>query len=333
MPNLFPATHLDWSPDIAATIDKLLAGIPGNALQGATAALQDLYRGVRGPAALGAVNTQHMALAYLAARLPTTYQTIAHVLSQLPDDFTPATLLDLGAGPGTASLAATGLYPDITPTLVEREATFTALARQLLPQADIINANLLTADLTSADLVTLGYVVNELAPHDIAALMARAWAATRDYLVIIETGTPHGYGQLMLARKALLQAGAQIVAPCPHHLACPLQGKDWCHFAVRVERGAQQRNAKGATLPYEDEKFCYLIACRAPVAHDADRAAPGEAATLRSRVIKAPHRAGGHVVLDLCTQDGASKTATISKRDGARYKAARQLMWGDALND
>lgn len=320
MPNLFPASQLNWPPHVKDTLTQTLSEVPTAKLTRATTALQDLYRGERS-GALVTLDGKELALAYLAARLPTTYQTIAHVLAQLPDGYMPTTQLDLGAGPGTAALAAAQIWPQIEAHLIERSRDFTAIARALLPNATITENDLQATKLTKASLVTLGYVINELAPHNVTSLITRAWAATQDYMVIVETGTPHGYRQLMLARDVLIEAGAYIVAPCPHHAPCPLFGSNWCHFALRVERSASQRMAKNATLPYEDEKFCYLIAARTAPETPRD-----------ARLIEAPHRAGGHVKLALCQPDGTASMVTISKRDGARYKIARNLMWGETLS-
>ena len=49
------------------------------------------------------------ALAYALARMPATYAAVAaglNALSEIKPDFAPATLLDVGAGPGTATWAA-----------------------------------------------------------------------------------------------------------------------------------------------------------------------------------------------------------------------------------
>jgi ribosomal protein RSM22 (predicted rRNA methylase) len=166
------------------------------------------------------------------------------------------------------------------------------------------------------DLVTLGYVVNELPdPHD---AIDRAWAATAGALVVVEPGTPAGYRLVLAARDRLLAAGAHLAAPCPHERECPLAGtEDWCHFAVRVARSKAHRQAKGAELSYEDEKFSYVAVTRAP-------AEPAAA-----RVLRHPLSRPGHVVLELCARD-ALRSETVSKRQGPRYRAARKVSWGEA---
>ena len=53
--------------------------------------------------------------AYLAARLPATYAAVSAALASVPGDVlaTVHTLLDLGAGPGTATWAALSQCPAV----------------------------------------------------------------------------------------------------------------------------------------------------------------------------------------------------------------------------
>ena len=58
------------------------------------------------------------------------------------------------------------------------------------------------------DLVTAAYVLGELPETALAATLDRAWAATAGALVIVEPGTPAGYGRVLAARSRL-GAGAR----------------------------------------------------------------------------------------------------------------------------
>jgi ribosomal protein RSM22 (predicted rRNA methylase) len=49
-----------------------------------------------------------------------------------------------------------------------------------------------------------------------------------------------------------------------------------------------------------------------------------------ARII-APLRAGsGKVELKLCKSDGTAELVLVTKREGARYKQARRLDWGES---
>ena len=116
----------------------------------------------------------------------------------------------------------------------------------------------------------------------------------------------------------MIAAGGSTLAPCPHDAPCPLPEGDWCHFATRLARSRTHRLAKGAERGFEDEKFAYAVLTRPPHA-SAD-----------PRVIRRPDLRPGHVVLDLCTAEGLERR-TVSKRDGAEYRTARKVAWGDTL--
>ena len=120
-------------------------------------------------------------------------------------------------------------------------------------------------------------------------------------------------------RGALIAAGATILAPCPHHAACPLTAPDWCHFSVRLARSRDHRLAKGADVPFEDEKFAYLIAARPHVA----------SRPRTPRVLARPKAGKPGIELKLCTETGLEHRF-VGKRDKAAHAIARRLDWGDA---
>jgi ribosomal protein RSM22 (predicted rRNA methylase) len=269
------------------------------------------------------------AIAYVAARLPATFAAVKTVLSHVSlKDVT--SVLDLGAGPGTAALAAALHWTHCKNFhLIEGNAFMKGLSETLLKDIPEISgqsfsfqqANLLTVPLgASFDIVILSYVLGELSLENQAHILKKAWEKAKRGIVLVMPGTPSGYRQLMAARNQLIERGAFIAAPCPHQEACPLKTEDWCHFSVRLPRPSFHREIKGVFLPYEDEKFSYLVALREPVSHSSPGAFP--------RVIRRPLHRSGHVTLDLCTSDGL-KRETISKKNKALYKEATKIKWGD----
>jgi len=135
-------------------------------------------------------------------------------------------------------------------------------------------------------------------------------------LVVIEPGTMKGSAHIRAVRQQLLDLGGQLIAPCPHKLACP---SDWCHFAARVERTRLHRQIKGGALGYEDEKFSYVIAAKEG------------AFACENRVVRHPIKGSGHVKLTLCTQDGKWEERIVSKKHGPLYRQARDADWGDSI--
>jgi ribosomal protein RSM22 (predicted rRNA methylase) len=310
-------------------VDRALGGIPLAALAAAGAALSERYREERHDAAFP-VTSERDALAYLAVRLPATYAAVRASLAAVAAaraDFAPRTLLDIGAGPGTALWAAADCWPALADALlVEASPIFRRCGEQLVARAQLPHVTWQMSDIAAKtldcaprDLVTAAYVLNELAENARASTVEKLWRATADTLVIVEPGTPAGWQRIIAARRALIASGAQVIAPCPHAQACPLQSPDWCHFARRVARSRLHRRAKGAKVPWEDEKFSYIAVSRLPAPH-AD-----------ARVIARPRKASGRVTLKLCRADGSAGEQLFSRRDGAVFKRAGRTDWGSSL--
>jgi ribosomal protein RSM22 (predicted rRNA methylase) len=145
------------------------------------------------------------------------------------------------------------------------------------------------------------------------------WARTRDTLLIVEPGTPAGYARILAARGQLVAAGATVAAPCPHQATCPLSPPDWCHFSQRLARSRAHKQLKGADVPFEDERFSYVVLTRNPVEQRA------------SRVLAQPAVGKAEISAKLCTPDGLA-IAKVPRRDKAAYARARHWRWGDAVH-
>jgi ribosomal protein RSM22 (predicted rRNA methylase) len=236
-------------------------------------------------------------------------------------EFAPSSLLDFGAGPGTVLWAVRDGWPDLAAaTLIEASASMRKFGAEFASQSGAAEIDW-RSDVPTAgarDLVTLAYVLDEMDAAQRTTLIRQLWSLTGDTLLIVEPGTPAGHRRILDARDQLLQQGAHMLAPCPHASACPLVAPDWCHFARRVSRSRAHLAAKGAEVPWEDEKFSYLAVAR-------------NSMTLPAARVIAPPRAGsGKTELKLCEGDGAARTVLVTRREGDRFKQAKRLGWGEA---
>jgi ribosomal protein RSM22 (predicted rRNA methylase) len=266
--------------------------------------------------------------AYLVTRLPATYAAnlfVFHELQRLVPDFQPHSLLDLGAGPGTSSWAATEAWSSISEAiLIEGNRELCAMGKRLTNSHPVLNGSrwvqgdLRSAAFPPADLVVLSYAIGELA--DFTEIIRRAWSAAQQILVVIEPGTPRNFEKVARIRQELIGQGGHIVAPCPHNERCPMwTASDWCHFAVRLVRTAEHRRMKRGELGYEDEKLSYLAFAKESLPH------------AQSRIVRHPLVRSGHIQLTLCEASGLVKTTITRSRKDA-FRAARKAKWGDEWN-
>jgi ribosomal protein RSM22 (predicted rRNA methylase) len=272
------------------------------------------------------------ALAYALARMPATYAAATACLNALcraRPDYAPASLLDVGAGPGTATWAACEAFSSLQDfTMLDANAALRTLALDLVRDSTRLKAigyrlgeaSAALSEAEPADLVVASYLIAEIGETERHSLAESLWARAKDTLLLIEPGTPSGHAAIIALRRQLIACGAHVAAPCPHDGPCPLQAPDWCHFTQRLPRLRAHMQLKAAELPFEDEKFSYVALTRKPVA-------PRE-----GRVLAQPIVTKIEVTAKLCLADGL-KVAKAPRRDKADYARARRWRWGDATGD
>jgi ribosomal protein RSM22 (predicted rRNA methylase) len=320
---LAPMTH-PFPAHLAQLLDHLSEGHAHKALAARASLISDSYR--TGKDSAVAIRDDVDALAYALVRMPATFAATSSAIGiarhALPD-FARQSVLDLGAGPGTASFAAIAAWAGLTRImLMDRPGPLKNLAGLLNPQAEIIDADLSKADLVlpRADIVLASYVLAELSAATIPAFARSALAAAQELLVMVEPGTPEGYRRMMLARQALIAGGAKILAPCPGNSPCPISAPDWCHFSVRLARARNHKTIKGAEIGFEDERYCYLIV-----------SANGRGEPSPARILAPPRKSKIGIDLKLCTEAGLVHHHMPS-RDRKALAYARRLDWGDEFN-
>ncbi|MGZ5872692.1 MAG: small ribosomal subunit Rsm22 family protein [Bradyrhizobium sp.] len=318
-------TPPDLPAELRAALEAKLQGLSRTAAAARAALISKTYRDGGNS---GAITSEADALAYALARMPATFAAVTaslNALCELRPDFAPTSLLDVGAGPGTASWAAATAFASLQRfTSLDTNTALRALALDLARDSTRLkqmrylrgDAGAAIAGAEPADLVVASYMIGETTDAERRALTETLWEKTRDTLLVVEPGTTAGYARILALRHQLLAAGAHVAAPCPHDSQCPLQAPDWCHFAQRLPRLRAHMQVKGAELPYEDEKFSYVVLTRTPVA--------GRFA----RVLAQPVVSKIEVAAKLCTVEGL-RIAKVPHRDKTTYARARRWRWGD----
>lgn len=280
------------------------------------------------------VTEKEEALSYAAVRMPATYGAVYTVMQNLIQILPSKkfnTLLDVGAGTGAGTWATSQFFNLEKIICLEREDVMRSLGKSLMNisnQNCIKNAQWQKFDLqkeeitTKSDIILASYVLNEMNKNDYLLAVEKLWNATNDILIIIEPGTPVGFCEIKNIREELIKKGANILAPCPHMLECKIANDDWCHTTCRIARSKMHKNLKGGVVPYEDEKFSYIIASK-------------NEKTLLSvklgRVLRHPKIEPGKITLDICKTDGTIQNIVVTKKEKDLFKIARKAKCGDLI--
>src|SRR5258707_11897011 len=122
----------DLPAELKAALDARLQGLSRNAAAERAALISQTYRDGGGSSA---IRSETDALAYALGRMPATCAAVSaslNALREIRPDFAPTNLLDIGAGPGTATWAAAAAFPSLTSlALLDSNSALRALALDL----------------------------------------------------------------------------------------------------------------------------------------------------------------------------------------------------------
>ena len=125
-------TAPDLPAELRAALALRLQGFSRTDAAGRAASISRTYRDGGGSTA---IRTENDALAYALARMPATYAAVTaslNALCEIAPHFAPKSLLDVGAGPGTATWAAAEAYSSLRAfTLLDANSALRALALDL----------------------------------------------------------------------------------------------------------------------------------------------------------------------------------------------------------
>lgn len=260
-------------------------------------------------------------LLYAFSRMPATFSVMLMLLRQLSDQGLLEKfdkVIDVGSGTGAGYFALKEFDKNIKVSLFERDKNMIKIFN-CFETGEVVEVFDLTKDETvkKADLVMTSYVLSELSDDQ------RIWAAkklfdmTNKYLLIVDTGTPKVWQQMMKIKDELEEYGANLIAPCKNK-KCSLVN-DYCQFYARVERSSVHKIVKDATLSYEDEKYFYLFFSKE--SFDDNNL---------SRVVRRPSIKPNIISLTLCSKDGVVQK-DYTKRNKQEYKSAKKIKINDLI--
>lgn len=272
------------------------------------------------------------ALSYAVTRMPATFGAVTTALKNTLILYNKTnyitSLLDVGAGTGTATWAANELISLNKITCLEREDVMINLGKYFMQEScnnEIKNAIWKKFDLTTdklqekADIVICSYVLNELDEAERKNALEKIWEATNKILLIIEPGTPKGFNEVKQIREILIKKGGYIIAPCPNNNKCPKTVDDWCSATCRISRTKEHKLLKSGYVSYEDEKFSYIAVSKEKIEN-----------TELSRILRHPIIETGKIILEVCTNEGI-KQVIVTKKNKDLFKKAKKAKCGDKL--
>jgi len=195
--------------------------------------------------------------AYTAFYLSTNLPKLEGVLNWLTPEFRQEVLqwqlIDVGAGPGTFSLAWKLLGGYGEPVLWESSKLMREQAARLLSALTGTTARFdKLADGSRKQLLLFGHSANEMGEAEAWSYIERAQP---HMVMFIEPGTPAVFALMLKLRQRFVKEGWHILYPCLHTATCPLSGSDWCHqfldarHAPDVERLTQLAHKDRRNLP------------------------------------------------------------------------------------
>lgn len=271
-------------------------------------------------------------LSYAAVRMPATYGAVHTVMEKVLEvipDFSPKSLLDVGAGTGAGTWAINEFFNLEQVTCLERENAMCKLGSSLmqistdkaLKSAKWQEFDLIKQEIPQkVDIVIASYVLNEMNRNEYLKAVEKLWNSSNQILIIVEPGTPVGFNEIKVIREELIKKGGNIIAPCTHAGECYISNDDWCHTVCRVSRTKIHKNLKNGVVPYEDEKFSYIVFSKQEVKQ-----------IKGCRILRHPKIEPGKITLDICTSNGNIKTATVTKKSKELFKVARKAKCGDLI--
>ncbi len=196
--------------------------------------------------------------AYTAFYLTTNIPKLEAIMNWLPEDFKKeilaCDLIDLGAGPGTFSLAWMELNPAgkvvqiETSELMKKQAL--KLWQGLYPGKELVQN---PTSYSGKKFVLFGHSANEMGVEKVLSYLEKIQP---DHILFIEPGTKDFFSKMLSIRSELIARKFEVIYPCPTNLACPMAGsEDWCHQFLHltqagdVERLTQMAKKDRRNLP------------------------------------------------------------------------------------
>lgn len=312
--------------DISKEISELYHEIKNDKIKDIQQGLTDKYKNKTGTSK-NLIESKNESILYAISRMPATFSVLYTLLKELTLQgkiLNVNSIFDFGSGTGSAYFACKEIFECKKIELFERDEnmieTFSKLTKNEVKvnKVDLISSKI-NENFEPADLCLSSYVLSEMNEFDRERVFEKMLALSKKYVLVVDTGTPKTYENMMKLKTVAKKFGFFITAPCKCEV-CSLQN-DYCQFYARVERSSLLRQAKNATLSYEDEKYFYLLFQKKDGLLDNNE---NFYTNEFCRVIRRPKIKTNEIELVLCSKDGVT-TKIFTKKDKDKFKKAKKI--------
>ena len=344
-----PATNIKnyigmtcYPQHLTETTLSLSSSLPKNILQQDTELIQKPHWSTKTDTIYIPVYGKRESIAYASIKMQSTFSAVLNVVSNNDIDMT--SILDFGCGTGSAMWACLESRSGDLGTSDSNESKDEIAKKskiELVTGVDSSNEMIETAMKYCKSYPTTKFEFARFIPKDakftfgiISFLLSELEETQRDGIVdlvwsrcdtllLIDRGTPDSSRSIAKIRERLLTKDAHVVAPCTHDLKCPIGLNSWCHFNQRFQRPKHMMDLKKSKSNLEDIKFSYLLIRKGKRVVDELN---------KRRLIAPPLKNNGHVIFDVCSNNGELERFVVSRSNGD-YKGARKSHWHDIWLD
>lgn len=187
------------------------------------------------------LNDPRLVSAYAAFYLLTNIPKLEEVFKWLPaawiEELKKYDLVDLGAGPGTFSLAWKELGGRGDFYQIETSGPMKEQGKKIwegLYPDKLIQSSRWEGKSENPRFLIFGHSANEMGPEVAIRYIKEI---NPDHILFIEPGTKEFFPKMLSIRDRLLNDGFNVLYPCPKPLRCPMEGtSDWCHQFIHVKQ-------------------------------------------------------------------------------------------------
>lgn len=206
---------------------------------------------------------ERLVSAYTAFYLLTNVPKLRAIMDWMPEswknELSDCALIDLGAGPGTFSLAWKELFGGADFIQIESSEVMRKQARRLWDGLHPEISMKQEGRPEGKSVLLFGHSANEMGEQ---AALNYIEKFSPEHILFVEPGTKDFFPKMLGIRSALITKGWHVLYPCPKESECPMRGtENWCHQFVRVkhdpevERLSQMMKLDRKLLPLTVQAF------------------------------------------------------------------------------